>query len=131
MDHAWTFKQRTAYKTLKDNEKLIDRLENILKHAPKQEMPGESPYPKKQRPTLAEVLKQYEESKEPVLIYDLDEYDIESLKDIKFREEVEEISLWGNKILDPNNITEILMKLPNLKALWLNDNPCENNCANF
>ena len=66
-----------------------------------------------------------------MLCYDLDEYDIVSLKKIKFREEVEEISLWGNKILDPNNITEILMNLPNLKALWLNDNPVESNCANF
>ena len=93
-------------------------------------MPTENPYAQK-RPTLQEVLKQYEESKEPVLVYDLDEYDIETLTDIKFREEVEEISLWGNKILDPNNITEILMKLPNLKALWLNDNPVETNCANF
>ena len=130
VDHAWTFKQRTIYKNLKDNEKLLERLENIFKKGTKLEMPGESPYVKK-RPTLAEVLKQYEESKEPVLAYDLDEYDIETLTDIKFREEVEEISLWGNKILDPNNITEILMKLPNLKALWLNDNPVESNCANF
>jgi len=23
------------------------------------------------------------------------------------------------------------MKLPNLKALWLNDNPVANNCSNF
>ena len=36
-----------------------------------------------------------------------------------------------NQILDPNNITNILMKLPNLKALWLNGNPCETNCSNF
>ena len=40
-----------------------------------------------------------------MLCYDLDEYDIVSLKKIKFREEVEEISLWGNQILDPNNVT--------------------------
>jgi hypothetical protein len=27
------------------------------------------------------------------------------LKDFKFREEVEEISLWSNKIFDPNDVT--------------------------
>jgi hypothetical protein len=40
-----------------------------------------------------------------VLSYVLDEYEIESLKDFKFREEVEEISLWSNKIFDPNDVT--------------------------
>ena len=30
IDHAWTFKQRTAYNDLKKHPKLVDRLENIL-----------------------------------------------------------------------------------------------------
>lgn len=66
-----------------------------------------------------------------MLAYDLDEYEIETLADINFRPEVEEISLWGNKIAKPTEITEHLMKLPNLKALWLNGNPVQDNCANF
>jgi len=104
IDHAWTFKHRTIYKTLKENEKLIERLENIMKHPDKLDMPGANPYDKP-KPKLDEYLKSIEESKEPVLVYDLDDYGIVSLKDIKFREEVEEISLMGNLINDPNNIT--------------------------
>lgn len=32
---------------------------------------------------------------------------------------------------DPNNVTTTLMALPNLKALYLNDNPVAECCANF
>ena len=66
-----------------------------------------------------------------MLSYDLDEYEIQDLKNIQFREEVEEISLWGNQIFNPEDITKNLMTLPNLKALWLNDNPVVTNCQNF
>lgn len=104
VDHAWTFKQRTAYKALKDSETLLERVEKIVETTGKSDLPGDSPY-EKPRPTFDEYMKAQEESKEPVLSYDLDEYDIVSLKQIKFREEVEEISLWGNQILDPNNVT--------------------------
>lgn len=67
-----------------------------------------------------------------MLSYDLDEYEISDLKSLPpFREEVEEISLWGNQIFNPEDITKVLMTLPNLKALWLNDNPVAKNCQNF
>ena len=62
---------------------------------------------------------------------DLDEQDIVDLNKIPFREEVQEISLWDNKVFNPNDIAEVLMKLPNLKGLWLNDNPVVENCSNF
>ena len=89
IDHAWTFKQRTAYDDLKKHEKLRDRLENILKYGIKRDLPvTENPYEKK-RPTLEDYLKQLEESTEPVLEYQLDDYDIKSLKELKFRPEVE------------------------------------------
>ena len=130
VDHAWTFKHRTAVEALKSNEKLRERLENIMKYSAKKDMPVANPYEKK-RPSLEDYLKQCEESKEPVLAYDLDSYDIEDLTKIKFRDEAEEISLMDNKISKPTDITNTLMKLPNLKALWLNDNPVQDNCANF
>jgi tubulin--tyrosine ligase-like protein 12 len=130
VDHAWTFKQRGIYQCLKDNEKLRTRMENLLKYAEKRSLGIENPY-KKKRPTLEEYLKQVEESKEPVKIYDLDEYEIEDLKKIPFREEAEEISLWDNKLNNPAYVTTILMKLPNLKACWLNSNPMADNCSNF
>ena len=130
VDHAWTFKQRGIYQCLKENEKLRDRLENLLKFAEKRNLEVENPYSKK-RPSLDEYLKQVEESKEPVKEYDLDEYNISDLKKITFREEVEEISLWDNKLTNPADVTTILMKLPNLKACWINNNPVADNCANF
>ena len=54
---------------------------------------------------------------------DLDEYGIADLKKIPFRPEVEEVSLFDNQVFNPNDIAEVLMKMPNLKGLWLNDNP--------
>ena len=84
VDHAWTFKQRGIYQCLKENEKLRDRLENLLKFAEKRNLEVANPYAKK-RPSLDEYLKQVEESKEPVKEYDLDEYNISDLKSIPFR----------------------------------------------
>lgn len=130
VDHCWTFKQRVAHRDLRDNEKLRERLDNIMRFSDKRDMPVANPYAKA-RPALAEYLQQLESQEGPVLEYDLDEYDISSLEGFKFREEVEEISLFDNKIMKPTDITTILMKLPNLKALWLNGNPVESNCSNF
>jgi len=31
VDHSWSFKQRTAYKDLKSNEKLLMRMENLMR----------------------------------------------------------------------------------------------------
>ena len=33
--------------------------------------------------------------------------------------------------MDPNDVTKILMTLPNLRALWLNNNPVTTACSNF
>ena len=46
IDHAWTFRQRTAYKDLHSNEKLRERLENITKYGNKRDLPGPNPYKK-------------------------------------------------------------------------------------
>ena len=105
IDHAWTFKQRTAFDSLKSNEKLRDRLDNIMRFNDKKDLPVKvNPY-EKEKPSLEVYLNQCNQSTEPVLSYNLDEYNIETLKEFKFREEVEEISLWSNKIFDPNDVT--------------------------
>ena len=130
VDHAWTFKQRTAYQNLSENEKLRDRMLKLISYSEKLDLPLANPYEKKKH-SLQDYLKIAEDSKEPVLVYDLDEYDIDNLGEISFREEAEEISLMGNQIHNPKDITEVLMKLPNLKAAWLNDNPVATNCSNF
>jgi hypothetical protein len=56
VDHAWTFKQRGIYQCLKENEKLRDRLENLLKFQEKRDLEVPNPY-EKQRPTLDQYLK--------------------------------------------------------------------------
>ena len=130
VDHCWTFKQKTAHRDLLSNEKLRDRLDNIMRFSQKRDLPTANPYEKK-RPTFEEYLTQLQEQQEPVLEYDLDDYKISTLKDFKFSDQAQIISLYGNELTNPAEITNTLMKLPNLKALWLNDNPVEKNCANF
>ena len=50
---------------------------------------------------------------------------------IPFSQEVEEISLFNNRVENPGQLTSFLVPLPNLKALWLNNNPVVHNCVNF
>lgn len=65
-------------------------------------------------------------------VIELEDMGIESLKDLPvFPETVEEVSFMDNEILNPNDIVEILVPLPNLRALWLNGNPVVSACSNF
>jgi hypothetical protein len=50
IDHAWTFKYRDAEKTLRENEKLLERMLNIIRFSNKQDLPS-NPYAKA-RPSL-------------------------------------------------------------------------------
>ena len=62
--------------------------------------------------------------------YELEGYGIEKLEDIEFSNEAEEVNLRNNRISNPGIVNE-LMKLPHLKALWLNGNDVVTNCHNF
>ena len=62
-------------------------MEKILSTSNKTDLPGKSPYAK-ERPSYEEYMKQKEESTEPVLEYDLDDYNIITLKETKFRDGV-------------------------------------------
>ena len=53
----------------------------------------------------------------------MDEYAIENIDKLEFGESVEELSLWGNKISNYENLVMRLKLMPNLKAVWLNENP--------
>ena len=65
-------------------------------------------------------------------VFDLDNLKIDSIKKLPaFPDTAEEISFFGNEIHDPNDIADILVSLPNLKAVWLNDNPVVTACSNF
>ena len=103
IDHAWTFKYRDAEKNLRDNDKLLERMLNIIRYSEKQDLPI-NPYAKP-RPSLLDYLKSLEESPK---VYDLDEYGIKSLAFIPFKESAEQISLFNNDIENPGEITTIL-----------------------
>ena len=126
IDHAWSFRYREAEPTLRSNDKLLDRMLNIVRYSEKQELPS-NPYAKS-RPSLKEYLASLSPDQKS---YDLDNYGITSLDSIHFSEQVEEISLFNNEIENPNEVAKNLTTLPNLKALWLNGNPVVDNCVNF
>ena len=64
-------------------------------------------------------------------VFDLDQLDLNSLKEFAWPESTEQISLFGNRIFNPNDMTEKMVDLPGLKAVWLNSNPIVECCANF
>eukprot|EP00351_Strombidinopsis_sp_SopsisLIS2011_P002287 CAMPEP_0116880092 /NCGR_PEP_ID=MMETSP0463-20121206/11969_1 /TAXON_ID=181622 /ORGANISM="Strombidinopsis sp, Strain SopsisLIS2011" /LENGTH=74 /DNA_ID=CAMNT_0004530221 /DNA_START=417 /DNA_END=640 /DNA_ORIENTATION=- len=72
---------------------------------------------KLKKPSLNEYIEQQLESKSKV--FDLDEYGIKKLGDLKLPEYLEELSLFNNEIIDPNEVANNLVPLTNLKAMWL------------
>lgn len=64
-------------------------------------------------------------------VFDLDNFGLESIKQFEWPSTAEEISLFGNEVINPNDLAECLVPLPNLRALWLNGNPVVDACSNF
>jgi tubulin--tyrosine ligase-like protein 12 len=64
-------------------------------------------------------------------VFNLDSLKISELTSLPFPETAEEISLFDNDIMNPKYIVDCLVPLPNLKALWLNNNPVVDACSNF
>jgi len=59
VDHLWTFKQRDAVKALQSNDKLLERMLNIISYQEeKQDLPTPSQY-EKVKPTLMELVKTF------------------------------------------------------------------------
>ena len=66
------------------------------------------------------------------VVFDLDNLDISSLRSLpQFPDTTEQISMFGNNVENPNDIAEVLVPLPNLRALWMNGNPVVDTCSNF
>lgn len=61
----------------------------------------------------------------------MDSLGIEDLSTLPFPEQTEEVSLFDNEIMNPKFIVDCLVPLPNLKAMWLNNNPVVDACSNF
>jgi len=54
---------------------------------------------------------------------EMDDYKIVNIDGLEFADDVEELNLWSNKIANYDNLVVRLKLIPNLKAVWLNDNP--------
>lgn len=141
VDHAWTFRYYEAYDYLKSNKKLRYRMKTIMGYPDKIDITncvqeGESTdaiksIPEEYKEERPNLLKYLEQMPDGPTIYNLDEYGIVGLDNVPFKEDATEISLFGNRISDPYTVTDNLLKFEHLKALWLNDNPIEDNCHNF
>jgi tubulin--tyrosine ligase-like protein 12 len=116
VDHAWSFRFQDAASTLLANEKLLERLEKLA-------------CDKLDIPTLQEESKQdamtrfNQQLAAGGRVFELDELNITSLKDFSWPETLEELSLIGNDVTNPNDVATCIVPLPNIKALWLNANP--------
>lgn len=85
VDHLWTFKQRDALKALQTNDKLLERMLNIIKYQEeKQDLPT-NPYVK-ERPSFIDYIKSLNDETQ---IYDLDGYGIKSLAHVPFSKKTE------------------------------------------
>lgn len=144
IDHAWTFRYYDAYSMLKENKKLRYRMKNIMSYPSRIDITNLSDshmgasdeaavhtIPEEYKQERLNLLQYLDKMPDGPTIYNLDEYGILSLENIPFKEDATEISLFGNKISDPYTVTDNLLKLEHLKALWLNDNPIEEYCHNF
>ena len=128
VDHAWTFKFQDAFTTLNTNQALMERLKKIIEH--KHKLPiAQAEETKEAKRDIQQVFD--EELAKGGVAFNLDELGIIELEGLKFPEEVEEISLFNNEVINPNQVVKYLVPLPNLKALWLNNNPVVNACSNF
>jgi tubulin--tyrosine ligase-like protein 12 len=133
VDHAWTFKYEDALATLKENSKLVDRLWSLTEYCcDKLDLPDHEEKPEVKEP-IEDVIARLDA--EESVIYDLDDYGINSLKELPnkgvFPDRTEQLSLMDNGIINPNEIANNLVNLPNLKGLWMNRCPVVDACANF
>ena len=53
------------------------------------------------------------------------------MSQFEWPETVEELSMIGNEIINPNEIAKKIVPLPNIKAMWFNANPVSTQCSNF
>ena len=118
IDHAWTFRPHGFTKTLRENEALRVRMYKMMYGAQdKKDLPAP-------RPSLMEEQKKWTEETTEIT---LDEVQIASLKFMELPAKLVTLSLWGNEINSLEETVDLLKTLPNLKALWLNNNPVTEN----
>ena len=126
VDHAWTFTYNDSINALK-SQPLFDRISKIVECQDKLELPAEESKSSKDAKAVFE-----QAVADGGKVFNLDSLGIEDLSILgQIPDTAEEISLFDNQILNPKFIVDILVPLPNLKALWLNNNPVVEACSNF
>ena len=109
IDHAWTYIHQQALSTLMENPVLVERIEKMTEDVYKLELPqpagGEE---KKEEENSAKIQSIYDEAMaKGGKVFEYDNLGISKLSAIpKFPDTTEQISLFGNEILNPNEIVE-------------------------
>ncbi|CAD8093778.1 unnamed protein product [Paramecium sonneborni] len=104
IDHALSFRYTELHTAIKQ----VDRLKNMLK------------YQNKKQP-LFKIEKVYYHTE------DFDEMALETMKDVKPKEDTYAISFFGNNISSINEVVNFLNNYKQIKAIWLNGNPVAEN----
>lgn len=111
IDHALSFRFTELQKLLSEKPQLIERVEYMLKyHQKKKPIPG----------VTVEAVKQ------SVRYEEYDDMQIIDPNQVSPKKDCLALSLYSNLISDLTQMTAYLQHLPELKVLWLNENPISN-----
>lgn len=112
VDHFFSFRYTELREKIESKPELRKRLNKILKFWKKKE-------------TTRDLKVIPESINDPSLHPCFDDEDIEDPRNLDIDwDNVITLSLYGCKISNPDFVAEMITKLPKLKALWVNNNPC-------
>jgi tubulin--tyrosine ligase-like protein 12 len=115
-DHCWTANPPKIATAWKANDALRERLKLYLNDPP---TPDADPLP------LSERLAKCDGRR-----LDLDDLGLDLLEPLQLPTrfpQLQVLSLWGNQLTDPKDLAAVLAELPDLKGLWLQGNPLNDN----
>ncbi|KAL2945111.1 Tubulin--tyrosine ligase-like protein 12 [Bienertia sinuspersici] len=141
VDHAWTFRLADAPKQLEEVPGLVERMASIMcVDADLHEDEEYSADDNNEKMTAQEIVESEicrakETGSDGAKWLELEELDLDDAKllDLDLPSKCPNLvalSLFGNKINKIETVLEGISKLKNLRALWLNDNPVLEKCAN-
>lgn len=110
-DHCWSPEPLTLYKEWKENKELRERLDMYTSYADDDD----------ESLTLEERMEKCDGK-----VLELDDLDLTELKSLNIPErfpQLEALSIYGNQVEDPAEVLATIAALPNLRGLWINDNP--------
>lgn len=112
-DHCWLPEPEAIYREWREGP-LKERLSMYLENpTPSNPLP----------PTLKERLQQYSDG-----VLELDDLEVTELEELNLpllTPPITALSLWGCPLSNPADLLQTLMSLPELKALWINETPLD------